>query len=334
MPAVNGQRYARRVANEHFYPAIEPYACGELAVDAPHTLYWEQCGNPGGTPILFVHGGPGAGCTATDRRFFDPAHFRIVLFDQRGCGRSRPVGELSHNTTAHLVADIERLREHLGIAAWHVFGGSWGSTLSLAYAEEHPGRCRSLTLRGIWLLRREELDWWLYGMQLIQPERWRVFADGVPAADRGDLLEGYWRLFHAEDRDVALAAAKRWALYEIASCTLVPNPEFLAHFEEPDVAWAVARLEAHYMRTVRAEPDDRLLQHVDRIRSIPGFIVHGRYDIVCPVKSAVDLHRAWPGSSLVIVEDAGHSSHEPGITAQLVAATERIRDHESPVLRG
>lgn len=321
------------MANAHFHPPIEPYASGALAVDAPHVLYWEQCGNPAGVPILFVHGGPGAGSTATDRRFFDPAHFRVVLFDQRGCGRSRPLGELSDNTTAHLIGDIERLRAHLGIDRWHVFGGSWGSTLALAYAEEHPERCRSLTLRGIWLLRQEELDWWLYGLRLIQPERWQAFAEGVPEAVRGDLLEGYWRLFHSDDREVALAAAKRWAVYEGASCTLLPNPEFLAHFEDPDVAWAVARLEAHYMRNVRFDPDDRLLRRVDRIRSIPGFIVHGRYDIVCPIKSAVDLHRAWPEASLVVVDDAGHSSHEPGITKQLVAATARIRDHGSPVLR-
>ncbi|MEM7201919.1 MAG: prolyl aminopeptidase [Planctomycetota bacterium] len=320
------------MVNEHFYPDLEPFAHGELPVDAPHVLYWEQCGLPDGEPMLFVHGGPGAGSTATDRRFFDPSHFRIVLFDQRGCGRSRPIGELSGNTTGHLIADIERLREHLAIDAWHVFGGSWGSTLSLAYAQEHPERCRSLTLRGIWLLRHEETDWWLYGMRLIQPERWQEFSEHIPAAERGDLLESYWRLFNSDDRAKALAAARQWARYEGASCTLRPNPEFLAHFEEPDVAWAVARLEAHYLRNVRFDPDDQLLRRVDRLRSIPAFIVHGRYDIICPVKSAVDLHRAWPESSLVIVDDAGHSSHEPGISAQLVAATDRIRDGGSPLL--
>ena len=328
------RRYARAVANEHFHPPIEPFERGELAVDEPHVLYWEQCGKPDGEPILFLHGGPGAGATATDRRFFDPKHFRAVLFDQRGCGRSRPVGDLSNNTTDHLIADIERLREHLGIDTWHVFGGSWGSTLSLAYAEAHPERCRSLTLRGIWLVRQEELDWWLYGMRLIQPERWRAFAEAVPEGQRDDLLEAYWKLLNSDDRDVALAAAKSWAIYEIASCTLLPNPEFVEHFEEPDVAWAVARLEAHYFRNVRFEPDDRLLRHVDRIRHVPGFIVHGRYDIVCPIKSAFDLHDAWPESSLVVVDDAGHSSHEPGITRELIAATNRIRDFGSPVLRG
>lgn len=321
------------VANEHFYPAIEPFASGEMTVDSPHVLYWEQCGNPDGEPVLFLHGGPGAGCSEADRQFFDPEHFRIVLFDQRGCGRSRPVGELSQNSPADLVRDIEQLRQQLGIDTWHVFGGSWGSTLSIFYAEEHPEACRSLTLRGIWLLQQEELDWWLYGMRLLQPERWQVFADQVPAADREDLLEGYWKLFNGDDRELALRAAATWATYEISSCTLLPNPEFASHFDDPDVAWAVARLEAHYFRNVRFEPDDRLLQRVERIRKIPGFIVHGRYDIICPIKSAVDLHAAWPESSLVIVDDAGHSSHEPGITKQLVAATNRIRDFGSPVVR-
>jgi proline iminopeptidase len=318
------------VADAHFYPEIEPFEQGELAVDEPHVLYWEQCGRPDGEPILFVHGGPGAGSTTTDRRFFDPEHFRVVLFDQRGCGRSRPIGDLSRNTPDHLVADIERLREHLGIDTWHVFGGSWGSTLSLHYAEEHPERCRSLTLRGIWLLRDEELEWWLYGMRAIQPERWRAFAEHLPASDRGDLLEGYWKLLDGADRRAALAAAVQWATYEVASCTLLPNEEFLAHFEDEPVAWAVARLEAHYFRTARFEPHDRLLRRVDRIRGIPATLVHGRYDIVCPVKSAVDLHEAWPEATLTIVEDAGHSSHEPGITRELVAATDRIRDTGSP----
>jgi proline iminopeptidase len=318
------------MVNEHFYPEIEPYETGELKVDAPHVLYWEQCGNPDGEPVLFVHGGPGAGCTEADRRFFDPEHYRIVLLDQRGCGRSRPVGELSNNSADHLVADFERLREQLGIERWHVFGGSWGSTLGLHYAEEHPQRCLTLVLRGIWMLRDEEIAWWLYGMRTIQPEAWRTFAEHLDLAERGDLLEGYWKLFEGADEAAARAAARCWATYEITSCTLVPNEEFTAHFEEPDVAWAVARLEAHYLRNVRFEPHDRLLQRVDRVRDIPAFLVHGRYDIVCPVKSAVDLHDAWPESDLCIVADAGHSSHELGITRELVAATARVRDAGSP----
>ena len=320
------------MANQHFYPEIEPFEHGELQVGGPHALYWEQCGNPDGEPILFVHGGPGAGSTATDRRLFDPSYFRVVLLDQRGCGRSRPLGELRENTTEHLIADYERLREQLGIESWHVFGGSWGSTLSLAYAQAHPDRCRSLTLRGIWMLQQEELDWWLYGMRMIQPERWEEFAGHVPEAERSDLLEAYWTRLNDEDREVALAAAMRWSIYEGASCTLRSNPDFLAYFEDPDVAWAIARLEAHYFRNCRFTPDDRLLRDIDKVRSIPGFIVHGRYDVICPIKAAFDLHQAWPESSLVVVDDAGHSSHEPGITEQLVAATDRIRDHGSPAI--
>ncbi|HEX5050160.1 MAG TPA: prolyl aminopeptidase [Planctomycetota bacterium] len=318
------------MTSEHFYPEIEPFEHGLLPVGAPHVLHWEQCGRRDGEPMLFLHGGPGAGCTATDRRFFDPDHFRIVLFDQRGCGRSRPIGELRDNSPAHLVADIEALRRHLGIDRWHVFGGSWGSTLALCYAQAHPEVCRSLTLRGIWLLRDEEIEWWLYGMRLIQPERWREFAEHVPEVRRDDLLEAYWQLFEGADRAAALAAARQWARYEIASCTLLPNPEFVAHFADEQVAWSVARLEAHYLRNVRLQPDDVLLARVDAVRSIPALLVHGRYDIVCPVKSAVDLHRAWPESTLEIIADAGHSSHEPGITRALVAATDRIRDTGSP----
>ncbi|NNE69947.1 MAG: prolyl aminopeptidase [Rhodothermales bacterium] len=320
------------MANSHFYPEIEPFARGSLDVSAIHTLYWEQCGNPGGEPILFLHGGPGAACSLTDRRFFDPDHFRIVLFDQRGCGRSEPVGELRENSVEELVGDIETLRQELGIESWHVFGGSWGSTLSLYYAQTHPERCRSLTLRGIWLLRDEELDWWLYGIRNIQPELWDRFAGHLPAEERDDLLEGYWRLMNSDDRNVAFEAARQWSLYEGACCTLLPNDEFLSLFEDPGISWSMARLEAHYFRNVRPEPDDLLLQRVGRIQHIPTVIVHGRYDIVCPIKNALDLKAVWPEADLVVVPDAGHSSHEPGITRELVAATNRIAASGSPLL--
>lgn len=322
------------MANEHFYPPIEPHQTGMLPVDDIHTLYWEECGNPDGEPIVFIHGGPGAGATETDRRFFDPDFFRIILFDQRGGPRSTPQGETRNNTIQILAEDIERLREHVGVQTWHVFGGSWGSTLSLYYSQTFPESCRTLTIRGIWLMRDEEIDWWLYGMRLVQPERWRVFNEHVAGSERGDLLEAYWKLFHDEDKDVAREAARVWSVYEGASCTLLPNPEFEAHFHDLNMAWCTARLEAHYFRNQRFEPRDLLLQGVDRIRHIPGFIVHGRYDIVCPVKSALDLHERWPEASLVIVPDAGHSSHEPGITRELVAATNRIRDTGSPALPG
>jgi proline iminopeptidase len=322
------------VANEHFYPAIEPFTSGRLAVDPPHVLYWEQCGTPGGIPILFVHGGPGAGCSAFDRRFFDPTAFRIVLFDQRGAGRSQPAGELRDNTPAHLVADIERLRRELGIDTWHVFGGSWGSTLALYYAQRHPESVRSLVLRGIWLMREAELHWWLYDIGWVQPELWRRFAEHIPAAERGDLLEAYWRRLTGEDRAAAVAAARSWSAYEGASCTLLPNPEFAAMFAEDAMAWGLARLEAHYIRNNQFTPDTLLLDQVPRIRHIPAFAVHGRYDLVCPVRSLDDLRRAWPELDWEIVPDAGHSSHEPGITRELVAATARIAATGSPVRPG
>lgn len=319
------------MANEHFYPAIEPFASGHLAVDAVHDLYWEQCGTADGLPVLFVHGGPGAGCSPFDRRFFDPTAFRVVLFDQRGAGRSRPSGELRDNTADHLVADIERLRRTLDIETWHVFGGSWGSTLALYYAQQHPDRVRSLVLRGIWLLRDAEIRWWLHDARWLQPELWRRFAEHVPADERGDLLEAYWRRLTGTDRGVALAAARAWSTYEGAGCTLLPNPEFASMFAEDAMAWSLARLEAHYMRNARFAPDTLLLDRIARLRHIPAFAVHGRYDVVCPVRNLDDLRLAWPELDWVIVPDAGHSSHEPGITRELVAATRRIAATGSPV---
>ena len=318
------------MSNPHFFPAIEPYASGVLKVDAPHELYWEQCGNPQGEPILFLHGGPGAGCSAQDRCFFDPAHFRIVLFDQRGSGRSRPVGDLSDNNMDSTARDIEQLRQLLGIDRWHVFGGSYGSTIALFYAQAFPEHCKTLVLRGIWTLRQEEIDWWLYQVRMIQPELWNEFAGFIPEAERGDLLEAYWKRLTGDDRELALRAARLWATYEISSCTLLPNPEFASHFDDPDKAWSVARLEAHYFRNVKPDPDTMLLDRVGRIRQIPAFAVHGRYDIVCAVKNLIDLAGRWPELDTVIAPDAGHSSHEPGITKELVAATNRIAKTGSP----
>jgi proline iminopeptidase len=316
--------------NEHFYPPIDPFDHGTLAVDDVHTLYYEQCGGPDGEPIVFLHGGPGVGCTSADRRFFDPEHFRIVLLDQRGSGRSKPLGELKDNDVDHVAADVETLREHLGIDTWHVFGGSWGSTLALFYAETYPASCRSLVLRGIWLLRQAEIDWWLYGIRWFRPELWQTFAEHLPESERDDLLEGYWKRLTSEDRDVALAAARCWSVYEGSSCTLLPNPEFEQAFGEDDVAYSVARLEAHYFRNVRFPRDELLLDQIDRIRDIPSFAVHGRYDLVCPVRNLLDLKHAWAELEVEIVPAAGHSSHEPGITKALVAATNRIRDRGRP----
>ncbi len=318
------------MANQHFLPPREPYATGKLAVDDIHTLYYEQCGNPDGIPILFIHGGPGAGCSTTDRCFFDESKFRAILFDQRGCGRSEPVGELRENTVDHLVRDIEQLRAELGIKKWHILGGSWGSTLSIYYAQEHPDRILSMTLRGIWLLRQSELDWWLYKIRWIQPELWREFAEFIPETERDDLLEAYWKRLTGDDRELAMQAARHWSIYEGSCCTLLPNEEFSAEFAKDELAWNLARLEAQYFKA-GIQPDNRLLDRVDRLRDIPAFAVHGRYDIVCPVKSLDDLRHAWPELDWEIVPDAGHSSHETGITKELVAATSRIAATGSPV---
>jgi proline iminopeptidase len=314
------------------YPPIEPFASEVIAVTSLHTIYFEQCGNPDGAPVLFVHGGPGAGCSVTDRRFFDPKSFRVVLVDQRGAGRSRPLGELRENTIDDLVADFELIRARLGIERWHVFGGSWGSTLGMYYAQRHPERVLSLCLRGIWLLRQLEVDWWFYGLRNLAPELWRAFAEHLPTSLRGDLLEGYWKLFHDHDETVARAAARAWATYEGSACTLLPNPDFLELLTNDTTSWALARLEAHYIRNQRFQPDDRLLRDIDRIRTIPAFLVHGRYDLVCPLVGADDLHRVWPEASYVIVDDAGHSSHEPGIARQLVDAMDRVAARGRPDL--
>lgn len=314
------------------YPPLEPFHSERLAVSPLHTIHFEQCGNPQGAPVLFVHGGPGAGCSTTDRRFFDPRAFRVILVDQRGAGRSTPLGELRENTIDALCDDFERIRSQLGIESWHVFGGSWGSTLGLYYAQRHPTAVRSLCLRGIWLLRQLEVDWWLYGLRALAPDLWRNFAEHLPAERRHDLLSAYWDLFHSPDPAIARAAAKAWATYEGAACTLLPNPEFLSLLTNDHTSWALARLEAHYLKNQRFTPDDRLLQDLDRIRHIPGFFVHGRYDLVCPLVGADDLHRAWPEASYVVVDDAGHSSHEPGIAKQLVAAMDRVARTGSPRL--
>jgi len=318
------------MANQYFYPPIEPYNRGTLIVDDPHQLYYEQCGNPDGDPILFLHGGPGAGCTEFDRRFFDPEHFRIVLLDQRGSGRSTPIGELSNNSMADTTRDIEQLRTTLGIDRWHIFGGSYGSTISLYYSQKFPERCKSLTIRGIWMLREEEIDWWLYRVRWLQPEVWNTFAEFIPAEERGDLLEAYWKRLTGDNRELAQDAAIHWSVYEGSCCTLLPNEEFSSQFAEADTAWAVARLEAHYFRNVRPEPDSMLLDRVDCIRHIPAFAVHGRYDIICSVKNLIDLQQAWPELDCVIAPAAGHSSHEPGITQELVGATKRIVETGSP----
>jgi proline iminopeptidase len=290
-----------------------------------HQVYWEESGNPRGVPVVFLHGGPGAGATPAHRRFFDPGFYRIIVFDQRGAGRSTPHGELADNTTPHLVADMEAVRRSRGIDSWVVFGGSWGSTLALAYAIAHPEHCRALVLRGIFLCRKSEIDWFLYGMVNVFPEPWRAFAEFIPAAERSDLLAAYWKRLSDPDPAVHLPAARAWSSYEGACSTLLPSPETVAAFGEDRMALGLARIEAHYFRCEVIAPKDDLVAHVGRIRQLPGAIVQGRYDMVCPVVSADELARAWPEVEYIIVPDAGHSAMEPGIRGQLVAATERLK---------
>ena len=307
------------------YPEIEPYSAGMLKLDAVHAMYWEQSGNPQGAPVLFLHGGPGAGAAPAHRRFFDPAHYRIVVFDQRGAGRSTPLGELRDNTTPHLVADIELLRQHLGIERWLVFGGSWGSTLALAYGEAHPGRCAGFILRGVFLCRKSEIEWFLYGLRNFFPEAWRAFAEVVPAAERRDLLAAYYRRLTDPDPGIHLPAARAWSTYEGTCSTLLPSPETVAYFAGDGVALGLARVEAHYFSHDIFMPENALLANVARIRHIPCTIVQGRYDAVCPIVTADELHCAWPEVEYIVVSEAGHSAWEPGICAELVRATEKMK---------
>ena len=307
------------------YPEIEPYSAGMLDLEGPHRMYWEQSGNPHGMPVLFLHGGPGAGAAPAHRRFFDPAYYRVVIFDQRGAGRSTPLGEIKHNTTPHLVADIEQLRQHLGIERWLVFGGSWGSTLALAYGENHSERCRGFILRGMFLCRKSEIDWFLYGLRTLFPEAWRAFAEMIPASERHDLLAAYYGRLTAPDPRVHMPAARAWSVYEGACSTLLPSPETVAYFAGDVVSLGLARIEAHYFSHDIFLPENSLLDNITRIRHVPGVIVQGRYDAVCPIVTADDVHRAWPEAEYIIVPDAGHSAWEPGICAELVRASERFK---------
>ncbi|HTS94499.1 MAG TPA: prolyl aminopeptidase [Stellaceae bacterium] len=313
------------MSRHELFPPIEPFASGMLPLDPLHVMYWEQSGNPTGPAVVFLHGGPGAGATPTHRRFFDPEHYRIVIFDQRGAGRSTPLGALVDNSTEHLVADIERLRQHLGIGSWIVFGGSWGSTLALAYAEAHPGRVRALVLRGIFLCRKSEIDWFLYGIRAVFPEVWRNFAGFLPEAERGDLLRNYYRRLISPDPTVHMPAARAWSVYEGACSTLLPSPDTVAAFGEDRMALGLSRIEAHYFTHHLRRPESDLVAHVGRIRHIPTTIVQGRYDMVCPIVSADELARAWPEADYAVVPDAGHSAMEPGIRSRLVDAVERLK---------
>lgn len=316
---------------KNLYAPLEPFDQGMFQVSDIHALYYEQCGNPAGQPVVFLHGGPGGGISPDYRRFFDPAHYRVILFDQRGAGRSTPHAELDENTTWDLVADIERLREHFKIERWQVFGGSWGSTLSLAYAETHPDRVTTLVLRGIFLCRAKEINWFYQkGADAIFPDVWEEYERVIPEAERVDMLAAYHRRLTGADEQVRLEAARAWSVWEGSTSKLVPDPGLIEHFGEAHLALAMARIECHYfMHNAFFETENYLIENVGKIRNIPAVIVQGRYDVVCPMMSAWELHKAWPEAELHIVPDAGHSAMEKGITSALVEATDQFREKQN-----
>ena len=301
------------------YPELKPYQRHSLKVSELHELYIDEAGDPDGVPVLFIHGGPGSGCDASSRRFYDPAFYRIVTFDQRGCGRSTPHGELSDNTTHDLIADMEAIREHLGIESWVLFGGSWGSTLSLLYAQHHPQRVKALILRGIFLCRQRDFDW-LYkeGANRIFPDYWEEFIKPIPQSERGDLIQAYYSRLLGDDELLRMGVAKAWSAWEGNCSKLRPSSTALAKFTKPHNALAMARIETHYFVNKGFIDENHILNSMQSIKDIPGRIVHGRYDMVCPLDNALRLHQQWPNSELVIVRDAGHSAAEPGTVDALI----------------
>ncbi|MBM3545953.1 MAG: prolyl aminopeptidase [Alphaproteobacteria bacterium] len=306
------------------YPAIEPHETGTLPVGDGHTLYYEVSGNPKGKPALFLHGGPGSGTQPLQRRFFDPKRYRIVLFDQRGAGQSTPPGSLEANTTQHLVADIEALRRHLGIARWVVLGGSWGSTLALAYAGAHPEACTALVVRGIWLGRKRDIDWWIYGLNRIYPDYWEEFAGHLHPWERDDIVEGYARRLLDPDPKVHMPAAIAWRAFDQRVSTLLPQPSDPA--PPGPRTLAVSRIENHYVRNLAFLGEGELLRGVGRFRQVPGVIIHGRYDMIAPIDGAFALARAWPEAELVLVEGESHSTSDPGIRQAMLEAADRFAD--------
>ncbi len=307
------------------YPPIEPFQTGVLDTGDGHQVYWELCGNPQGKPAVFLHGGPGAGCSPEHRRLFDPQRYCVLLFDQRGCGRSRPAASLDNNTTWHLVADIERLREQLGVAQWLVFGGSWGSTLALAYAQTHPQRVSALIVRGIFTLRRAELLWYYQdGASMLFPDLWQDFVAPIAEAERGDLMAAYRRRLVGDDAQQQLACARAWSLWEGQTIRLLPDAGNLDKHGQDDYALAFARIENHYFVHGGWLQEGQLIRDAQRLANIPGVIVQGRYDVCTPAKTAWDLHQAWPQAQFHVVPDAGHAFNEPGILAHLLAATDRF----------
>uniref|UniRef100_A0A0C9S0R9 Proline iminopeptidase n=1 Tax=Wollemia nobilis TaxID=56998 RepID=A0A0C9S0R9_9CONI len=310
------------------YPPIEPYNSGILKVSEIHSLYWEQSGNPEGHPVVFLHGGPGGGTSSGNRRFFDPNFYRIILFDQRGAGKSTPRACLEENTTWDLVEDIEKLRKHLDIEEWQVFGGSWGSTLALTYTQSYPEHVTGVVLRGIFLLRKKELDWFYEGgVAAIYPDAWELFRDFIPEEERGDFIGAYHKRLNTSDPEMQNKAAKVWTKLEMVTSYLLPNEDSLKRGEDDEFALAFARIENHYFKHKGFFPTDSfLLDNIDKIRHIPAIIVQGRYDVICPMMSAWDLHKEWPEAELKVVPNAGHSANEPGITTELVAANEWFKE--------
>ncbi|ASU82797.1 prolyl aminopeptidase [Nocardiopsis gilva YIM 90087] len=314
------------------YPPIDPYDTGMLDVGDGNRIYWELCGNPTGKPVVFLHGGPGGGCGPAHRRLFDPEKYRILLFDQRNCGRSTPHAsgmdvDLKANTTQALVKDMERLRRMIGVEKWQVFGGSWGSALALAYAEEHPHRVSELILRGIFTLRNDELRWFYQeGASHLFPELWETYLEQIPEDERDDLIGAYAKRLNSTDPEVRLAAARAWSMWEGSTVTLVPDPDIRAQHADPDYALAFARIENHYFVHGGFFTPDQLIDNAKRLRDIPGVIVQGRYDVCTPARTAYDLHKAWPEAEFTIVDDAGHAFSEPGILHHLIEATDRFAD--------
>jgi proline iminopeptidase len=315
----------RRTPLLGLFPPIKPYSTAFLTLDHGHEMYWEQSGNPDGVPIILVHGGPGGGSSPAQRRFFDPDHYRIILFDQRGAGRSCPFGSLENNTRDILIEDMECLRKHLSISQWHIFGGSWGSTLALSYAASYPQNCISMILSGIFLMEREEIDWFLYGIKSFFPEAWEQFAQFIPLAERGDLLEAYYKRLFSDDAETAMEAAIRWCLYESACSSLIPNYETITTKEQKSQVLTIARIECFYFKNQAIAAEDSLLKQVDKFRAIPSIIINGRYDMLCPIRTAHRLHLAWPEADYVVVPDGGHSEQDPAIRSRLIEATENAK---------
>ncbi len=321
----SGEYGYRRTPLLSLFPAITPYSSGYLDLDNGHQMYWEQSGNPDGVPVLVLHGGPGGSSSPVLRQFFDPDHYRIILYDQRGAGRSCPHGATDHNTLAHLLDDMERLRAHLSVKRWHLFGGSWGSTLALSYAALHPERCHSMILRGIFLLEREEIDWWLYGIRSIFPEAWEQFAGFIPEGEQGDLLTAYETRLNDPDPSKSLKAAIRWCLYESACSSLIPNYETITTDAQKAYVVALARIECHYFKNQVIPAEKSLLTRIEKFRSVPSVIIHGRYDMVCPMATAHRLHQAWPEADYIVVPDGGHSALDPAIRSRLLEAAENAK---------